>query len=44
LNRFRQIFPSNILIEQPENMGHCPHVEQPKWFCDRVIQFIQSAQ
>jgi len=41
LIRFKSFTSSNVLIEEPESVGHCPHLDSPKWLVQRVIDFIK---
>jgi pimeloyl-ACP methyl ester carboxylesterase len=40
LERFKKLLPPSVLIEEPESIGHCPQLENPKWLENRVLTFL----
>lgn len=40
LQWFKRVFPKQVQFEHPEKMGHCPHLENPKWFRNRIVEFL----
>lgn len=42
LTWFKRSLPDHVEFEQPENVGHCPQLESPRWFARRVLQFLRA--
>lgn len=42
LTWFKSSLPGHVEFEHPENVGHCPQLESPRWFTGRVLQFLRA--
>lgn len=42
LKHLRKKLPSHVCFEEPEGIGHCPQMDNPKWFAQRLLSFLQS--
>lgn len=43
----RQFFKDNLpntTFVYPEGLGHCPHIEKPKFVVDKVVEFATELQ
>ncbi|WP_437679200.1 alpha/beta fold hydrolase [Sorangium sp. So ce131] len=40
---YRRHLPPHATIEEPEGIGHCPQVDDPRRFADRVAAFAEEA-
>jgi pimeloyl-ACP methyl ester carboxylesterase len=43
LDWFRAHLPSHAVIEEPEGVGHCPHLDAPAEVAERIVRFAHSA-
>ncbi len=43
LEFYRNHLPSHAIFEEPDGFGHCPHLDDPKWLADRVIEMGRRA-
>ena len=39
---FRKYLPAHAVIERPEGVGHCPHIDDSKRFAERILDFARS--
>ncbi|WP_394843830.1 alpha/beta hydrolase [Pendulispora brunnea] len=39
---FSENLPKHAVIERPEGIGHCPHFDDPRATCQRIVEFAQS--
>lgn len=39
---FRAALPAHAIVEEPEAVGHCPHIDDPAGFARRVIAFADA--
>lgn len=39
---FKQNLPNHVEYDEPENIGHCPQLDQPEWFVRRLEKFVAS--
>lgn len=44
LEYFRRHLPPHTRIEEPEGIGHSPHVDAPRLIADRITSFASDAQ
>jgi len=42
LNYFRDLLPSHLIVEEPEALGHSPHIERPGVVASRMLTFIRD--
>lgn len=42
LEYYRQHLPGHAVFEEPENMGHCPHLDAPAVFSEKVAKFLEE--
>lgn len=42
LEYFRAHLPPHARIEEPEGVGHCPHVDSPRLFAERIAAFAEE--
>ncbi|MGK3996296.1 alpha/beta fold hydrolase [Sorangium sp. So ce1024] len=42
LEYYRRHLPPHAEIEEPEGIGHCPHVDDPRRFAERVAAFAEA--
>ncbi|AUX20843.1 alpha/beta hydrolase [Sorangium cellulosum] len=42
LQYYRRHLPPHAEIEEPEGVGHCPHVDDPRRFAERVAAFAEE--
>jgi len=40
LDQFRKLLPSHVVYEEPEGVGHCPQLDNPKWVTDRIATLL----
>ncbi len=38
LEFYRNHLPSHAIVEEPEGIGHCPHLDNPKMLADRIVE------
>jgi pimeloyl-ACP methyl ester carboxylesterase len=43
LDFFKANLPPHAIVEEPEGFGHCPHIDDPKGLCDRILAFARRA-
>jgi pimeloyl-ACP methyl ester carboxylesterase len=43
LTYFREHLPPHAIVEQPEGVGHCPHVDAPSQLAARIVAFARDA-
>ncbi|MCB9642846.1 MAG: alpha/beta hydrolase [Myxococcales bacterium] len=41
---FEEHLPSNAIIERPEKVGHCPHIERPEDLAKRIVAFVREVE
>lgn len=39
---FREHLPSHAVIEEPEDVGHCPHMDAPRRLAERLLRFARE--
>ncbi|NUO51930.1 MAG: alpha/beta fold hydrolase [Polyangiaceae bacterium] len=39
LDFYRRELPSGTTFEEPEGLGHSPHLERPRWLLERIMSF-----
>lgn len=39
---YRQHLPPGSVVEEPEGVGHCPHLDRPRWTARRILAFSRS--
>lgn len=44
LDGIRAMLPAHVRIEEPEAIGHCPHLDDPSWFARRVVDFLEEVR
>jgi len=42
LRYFREHLPRRAVIEEPEGVGHCAHLDAPRATCQRIVEFARS--
>ena len=42
LDWFRQHLPAHARIEEPEDFGHCPHLDRPRRVAERIVEFARG--
>jgi len=42
LEFFRRHLPPHAQIEEPEALGHCPHMDAPRFLADRIAAFAEA--
>ncbi len=42
LRWFRENLPKQVQFEEPENIGHCPQLDSPKWLWKRILRFSEE--
>ncbi len=43
LDFYRRALPPSVVIEEPDDVGHSPHVEKPRWLVERLLAFASGA-
>ena len=38
---WREHLPKHAVIEEPEGIGHCPHMDDPNRVAERIIEFVR---
>jgi pimeloyl-ACP methyl ester carboxylesterase len=41
LKYLRKKLPSHVTYEEPEGIGHCPQMDNPHWFAQRLLSFLK---
>lgn len=41
LEKFRKTLPKKVTFEEPQHVGHAPHLDNPKWMIKRILQFCE---
>ena len=39
---FREHLPAHAQVIEPENLGHCPHFDDPNDIATRILDFARS--
>ncbi|MBK8255856.1 MAG: alpha/beta hydrolase [Polyangiaceae bacterium] len=39
---YKDSLPSHAVIEEPDNVGHCPHFDDPQGYLDGIVRFARS--
>ena len=39
---FREHLPPHTVFEEPHDVGHCPHLDDPRWLARRVVAFLRD--
>jgi pimeloyl-ACP methyl ester carboxylesterase len=39
---YRGALPPHAVVEEPEDMGHCPHFDDPRGYAERITRFARS--
>lgn len=42
LEKFRNTLPKKVKIEEPHQVGHAPHLDNPKWMIQRIVHFCET--
>lgn len=42
LANLRPLLAPGAVIEEPEGIGHCPQLDQPRWFVERLARFARE--
>lgn len=42
LDWWKRHLPEHAIVEQPEGMGHCPHVDAPGRLAHRIVSFLRE--
>ena len=42
LEFFRRALPPHVVFEEPDDFGHCPHMDQPRLVAARIAEFVRS--
>jgi pimeloyl-ACP methyl ester carboxylesterase len=40
LDHFKKHLPGHVVFEEPNEVGHCPQLDNPKWIRDRLAQLL----
>lgn len=40
---WKEQLPTHAVVEQPDGMGHCPHLDDPKTVAERIASFMHDA-
>lgn len=39
---YRAHLPAQAIVEEPEGVGHCPHLDRPLWTMRRIVDFSRG--
>jgi pimeloyl-ACP methyl ester carboxylesterase len=39
---FREHLPAQTIFEEPHDIGHCPHLDDPGWLARRIVSFVRD--
>lgn len=42
LHFYRRHLPAHTVVEEPEDVGHCPHFDDPPGYADRITRFTRG--